>query len=52
MGGVAPMTVQAVQKAGFKDPVIYASFLHDELVVVRSVDPEAALDAALRSAAS
>ena len=43
VGGVAPMTVQAVQKAGFKDPVIYASFLHDELVVVRSVDPEAAL---------
>ena len=32
VGGVAPMTVQAVQKAGFKDPVIYASFLHEELI--------------------
>ena len=43
VGGVAPMTVQAVQKAGFKDPVIYASFLHEELTHVRAVETEAAL---------
>ena len=43
VGGIAHRTVQAVRKAGFQDPVIYASFLHDELTAVRSVDPEAAL---------
>lgn len=43
VGGIAHRAVQAVRTAGFKDPVIYASFLHDELTTVRSVDPEAAL---------
>ena len=41
--GVAQETVKAVQKAGFKEPVIYASFLHDELMDVRSVDAAASL---------
>jgi glycerophosphoryl diester phosphodiesterase len=43
VAGVAPLTVQAVRKAGFKNPVIYASFLHDELTVARAVDQEAAV---------
>lgn len=42
VSGVAQKTVETVQEAEFKDPVIYASFLHDELLNVRSVDPEAA----------
>jgi len=41
--GVAQQTVEAVREAGFKDPVIYASFLHDELTHVRAADPEASL---------
>ena len=41
--GVAPQTVEVVRKAGFRDPVIYASFLHDELKHVRTVDPGASL---------
>ncbi len=41
--GVAQKAVKAVQEAGFKAPVIYASFLHDELTAVRSADPEASL---------
>lgn len=41
--GLAEQTVEAVREAGFKDPVIYASFLHDELTHVRAVDPEASL---------
>jgi glycerophosphoryl diester phosphodiesterase len=43
VAGIAHMTVEAVQKADFKAPVIYASFLHDELTNVRSADPEASL---------
>lgn len=43
VSGIAQKTVEAVRKAGFKDPVIYASFLHDELTDVRLVDPEASL---------
>lgn len=43
VSGIAQKTVEAVEEAGFKDPVIYASFLHDELTDVRSVDPEASL---------
>ena len=39
--GAAQQTVEAVREAGFRDPVIYASFLHDELKYVRTVDPEA-----------
>ena len=41
--GVAQETVKAVQRAGFNEPVIYASFLHDELMDVRSVDAAASL---------
>ena len=43
VAGVAPLTVQAVQKAQFKNPVIYASFLHAELAHVRAAEPEASL---------
>lgn len=41
--GVAEQTVETVREAGFKDPVIYASFLHNELTHVRAIDPEASL---------
>jgi glycerophosphoryl diester phosphodiesterase len=41
--GVAEQTVETVREAGFKDPVIYASFLHDELTHVRAIDPGASL---------
>ncbi|OAI46035.1 hypothetical protein AYO43_07090 [Nitrospira sp. SCGC AG-212-E16] len=41
--GAAQQTVEAVREAGFRDSVIYASFLHDELQHVRAVDPEASL---------
>jgi glycerophosphoryl diester phosphodiesterase len=41
--GVAQQTVESVRKAGFKGPVIYASFLHKELTHVRAADPEASL---------
>jgi glycerophosphoryl diester phosphodiesterase len=41
--GVAQTITAAVQEAGFKEPVIYASFLHNELSEVRSIDPEATL---------
>ena len=41
--GAAQQTVEAVREAGFREPVIYASFLHDELKHVRTVDPEASL---------
>ena len=41
--GVAQRAVEAVRGARFRDPVIYASFLHDELTHVRAVDPKASL---------
>jgi glycerophosphoryl diester phosphodiesterase len=41
--GVARSTVQAVRQADFNHPLVYASFLHDELIQVRAVDPKAAL---------
>jgi glycerophosphoryl diester phosphodiesterase len=41
--GVAQETVEMVRQAGFNGPVIYASFLHDELYDIRSVRPEASL---------
>lgn len=41
--GAAQKTVEAVQQAGFKEPVIYASFLHEELGIIRSIDAEASL---------
>ena len=43
VAGVAHLTVQSIQKAQFKNPVIYASFLHHELSAIRSIDPEAML---------
>ena len=41
--GMAQQTVEVVHEAGFRDPVIYASFLHDELQHVRTVEPVASL---------
>lgn len=41
--GVAQQAVEVVHAAGFKAPVIYASFFPDELTQVRMADPEAAL---------
>ncbi len=41
--GAAQQTVESVRKAGFKNPVIYASFLHDELTHIRKADPDASL---------
>jgi len=41
--GIARQTVEAVRQAGFQNPVIYASFLHDELTQVRAADPDASL---------
>lgn len=41
--GAAQKAVEAVQKAEFKDPLIYASFQHEELRIIRSVDAEASL---------
>jgi glycerophosphoryl diester phosphodiesterase len=43
VAGVAHQTVQALQKVNFKNPVIYASFLHGELTNVRAVDSHAEL---------
>lgn len=39
--GAAQQAVEAVRRAGFKDPLVYASFLHDELRYVRAADPAA-----------
>ena len=41
--GVARQAVEAVREAEFREPVIYASFLHDELAYVRTSDPGASL---------
>ena len=41
--GVAQQTVESVREAGFKGPVIYASFVHKELTHVRAADPEASI---------
>lgn len=41
--GVARSTAEAVEQAGFEGPVIYASFLHDELTDARSVAQEASV---------
>lgn len=38
---VARRTVQTVRDSAFSSPVIYASFLHDELLAVKSADGEA-----------
>lgn len=41
--GTARQVVETVQSAGFSGPVVYASFLHDELTDVRAADPQAPL---------
>lgn len=41
--GTARPAVEVVHGVGFTDPVIYASFLHDELTHVRVAEPEASL---------
>jgi glycerophosphoryl diester phosphodiesterase len=41
--GIARQAVEAVRQAGFKNPIIYASFLHEELAVVRASDSNASL---------
>jgi glycerophosphoryl diester phosphodiesterase len=41
--GIARQTVEAAREAGSSRPVIYASFLLDELTHVRAVDPEASI---------
>jgi glycerophosphoryl diester phosphodiesterase len=43
VAGTAHPTVQAVRKSQFTHPLIYASFLHDELAAVRAIAPDAAL---------
>ena len=43
VAGVAHLTIRAVHKSQFQDPLIYASFLHEELTEVRAVEPKAAL---------
>ena len=43
VAGLAHLTVEAVQKARLDTPVIYASFLHEELTHVRAIETEAAL---------
>jgi len=43
VAGVAHLTVENVRQVNFTSPVIYASFLHEELTEVRAVEPEAAL---------
>lgn len=41
--GVAKKTVEVVQTAQFNKPVIYASFLHEELGIIRSIDAQASV---------
>jgi glycerophosphoryl diester phosphodiesterase len=41
--GVAKQIVETVREAGFRNSVIYASFMHDELAQVQAVDPAAPL---------
>ncbi len=39
--GIAKQTCRTVQEVQFSGPVIYASFLHDELLAVRREEPQA-----------
>lgn len=41
--GIAQQTVDTVRHTNFKGPLLYASFLHDELTQVREADPSASL---------
>ncbi len=43
VNGTAQRVVETVQRAALTDPVIYASFLHDELTQVHTFDPTAPL---------
>ncbi len=40
---IAQQTVETVRYTGFTGPLLYASFLHDELTHVREADPDASL---------
>jgi glycerophosphoryl diester phosphodiesterase len=39
--GLGPAIYQAVQSAGFTSPVLYASFLHAEILAIHTLDPHA-----------
>ncbi|HEY4379148.1 MAG TPA: glycerophosphodiester phosphodiesterase family protein [Acidobacteriaceae bacterium] len=41
MPGLAADLVRAVQASGFSGPVLYASFLHAELLAIRGLNPQA-----------
>ena len=41
--GAAVRTVDAVRRAAFNAPVLYASFLHDELAIIRAIDGKASV---------
>jgi glycerophosphoryl diester phosphodiesterase len=41
--GVAQKTLEVVRNAKFREPVIYASFLHEELGIIRSFDAAASV---------
>jgi glycerophosphoryl diester phosphodiesterase len=41
VAGIGPDLYRAVQAAGFAGPVIYASFLHAEILAIHRIDPEA-----------
>jgi glycerophosphoryl diester phosphodiesterase len=41
--GIAQQTVETVRRTGFTGPLLYASFLHDELTHVRAADPDASV---------
>ena len=39
--GIGPELYEAVQASAFSGPVIYASFLHAEILAIRRIDPQA-----------
>ena len=41
--GISRKTVEVVQTCRFNEPVIYASFLHEELGIIRSIDAQASI---------
>jgi glycerophosphoryl diester phosphodiesterase len=41
--GVSQKAVEVIQTCQFKGPVIYASFLHEELGIIRSIDAQASI---------
>ncbi|MBH0192599.1 MAG: glycerophosphodiester phosphodiesterase, partial [Nitrospira sp.] len=40
---IAQQTLETVRRTSFKGPLLYASFLHDELTHIRKADPGASL---------